>query len=290
MERGIKKRRRARELAIVERIRQNIPLNDDEMNYMINFFDLESLNQLCTTSWTMQEFCKSNQVWKQKFKKLIPIFDRYHTLFAITRNEWIEYWDVLSKDFQNGYRLLVAFLTTWEFPDTGDPQDMRIIDDAKNNGNLFSFNSQLGIGKWAKFSVPIIYDMRLRLFILGYFRFRFDNDNWMYRDTLIRCKKVVESLGWKIEFIDLNKDLEAGVPLWKILPTENALHDMVPIVYLLLGARYLHNGTDFKKITTQIGCDYCASPNPQTICGKCEQVTYCNQQCADSHWETHNCK
>lgn len=38
-------------------------------------------------------------------------------------------------------------------------------------------------------------------------------------------------------------------------------------------------------------CDFCAKPNPQVKCGhKCESAFYCNQNCADAHYETHKCQ
>ena len=84
MERDDVKRRRIMELAIVERVRQGLPLTKDAMNYLINQFDLESLNRLCSTSWTMQEFCKENQVWRKKFFKHFSTLAPNNSLSIIT--------------------------------------------------------------------------------------------------------------------------------------------------------------------------------------------------------------
>lgn len=39
-----------------------------------------------------------------------------------------------------------------------------------------------------------------------------------------------------------------------------------------------------------LGCAACSAPQPRSQCSACKVVRYCGQQCADAHWEEHNCR
>lgn len=47
---------------------------------------------------------------------------------------------------------------------------------------------------------------------------------------------------------------------------------------------------DFGEAQTFIaGCAQCLAPKPKSLCGLCSQVAYCDQDCANAHWERHLC-
>jgi hypothetical protein len=92
MERGDdRKKRRVMEMVIVERVKQGLPLQKDALEYLIAYFNLDSLNNFCSTSWTMQQFCHNNQIWRKKFARHIP--GPGHWLQTIKREQWLHYWD-----------------------------------------------------------------------------------------------------------------------------------------------------------------------------------------------------
>jgi hypothetical protein len=296
MERDDTKRRRVTELAIEEKINQDLPLSADEMAYLINFFNLESLNRFCSTSWYARNFCIESQVWRKKFIKHIPNFGPNHWLASITPVQWIKYWDFLSSTrCKEQYRLLVAFLTLFQHTSSMISIQMQ----NRKCSVEFSlsiefgdfeyleriFDARLNLEKQIGFPVPMIFSS----FVYQTGDEGILEDVFFEENTSPEIIETLDSLGWDYEFGEYFEEDDEMVEMSINIPLD-VPHDAVTVIFDFIGFGYTMPNFEFKTITSQIkGCAACATPKPKTICGNCEQVAYCNQECADAHWEKHKC-
>lgn len=288
MERDDVKRRRIMELAIVERVKQGLPLQKDALAYLINHFDLESLNRFCSTSWTMQQFCKENQVWRKKFQRHLPGVGNW--LSSITQDQWIHYWNFLSSTrCPDQYRLLVAFLSVFRkitsFINWKVDVDFHLDIDFGSQDYLERIlDSPIVIEDEIGFVVPIVLSCTVEAM---------DENGEMgdvyFEEDAVDILDVTDEMGWKTEFYDYDHSNSQIQEMAIIIPN-NVPRDAVTIAYKLIGLGYFPDNFIFKSITAQIGaCVQCERPKAKTVCGLCEQVAYCGQECANKHWENHDC-
>jgi hypothetical protein len=297
MERGDdRKKRRVMELAIVERVKQGLPLQKDALEYLIAYFNLDSLNNFCRTSWTMQQFCENNQIWRKKFARHIPTPGSGNWLESITRAQWLHYWDFLSTTrCLNQYRLLVAFLSVFRhYQKYSNPEtdvtfylDIEFGDrDYLDRIRDYPIYVENEIG----FIVPIVLSCSFDHF----------DENMTFRsfsqEDVVDAVMVVEEMGWASKFYPFKEeddDAFSAPPGLDIILPRDVTFDAVTIVYKFIGKGYLPQGLEFKTITARIGaaaCAHCATPKAKTVCGSCQKIAYCGQTCAQAHWQEHNCK
>jgi hypothetical protein len=276
------------ELAVVEKINQDLPLNADEMAYLINFFNLESLNRFCSTSWYARNFCSESQVWRKKFRRHLLLDIRPGSqLSIITEKQWLHYWDYLANGrCPNQYRLLVAFLTLFH---------SGVIIELINNTGDISFNLDTIFGpdqlveEEYDAHIPIEEGIGLLTPFVANVSVTIDGQD-AYHDhkDILEVVEIIEELGWYSELEDEDIPPE-DQPLDISIPS-NSSRDAVTIIYNFLDLGYKMVDFDFRRVVAQIGaCAACATPKPKTICGACGAVPYCGQKCANAHWEKHNC-
>lgn len=294
MERGdVKRRRRAMEAKIVDRIEQNLPLTRDAMEYLLRDFDLRSLNRMQSSSNIVKEFFASNEIWRKKFLKLISRVDLASNPLK-TSLQWLAYWDEMhtQENCPNGYRLLVAFLILFDF--IGGRGFIWMSNEDRYQASAVAIDVEfILIDKDTRRAVvrngmlnPMIEDEIAG----GYIRWgpHFDSS-----ESFDEFTSQMNSIGWRVA-------LENRTYWFKRVDGEKYV-DVVKLLYDLLGIRaypiqYPDAGVVFNESKSRYGyfginseCAHCAAPNPQGICGLCDQVMYCNQKCANSHWADHKC-
>jgi hypothetical protein len=287
MERDDTKRRRRHgmELAIVTRVQQGLPLRRDEMTYLVDFFDFESLNRFCSTSWSMQQFCKNNQVWRRKFTRLFPTL--------------LSYWDRLIGalgDDPKEYRLLMSFLVLFNGSQIPDHHEIEVI--------LFRPESIIDTLEFDVVQVDHYFKV-VRGQIQAFHKYLILTDRYLYSEDARNFPLLLRTVGdltsekkGYYEYFEGEEDDDVVfVELIQTFPGDDAIF----VIYAMLGMGYkrvyVHEEDDdipfneFKKIVAHIGaCAHCTAPKPKNVCGLCSKVAYCNQQCADRHWRKHNCE
>jgi hypothetical protein len=293
-----KKRQRDEALAetLLEQAKKGLPLSRDALLHMTTFLDWEALRNFCNVNDEMRKFCDVNQVWKKKFIRHIPNFGPNHWLASITPVQWIKYWDFLSSTrCKEQYRLLVAFLTLFQHTSS-----MLSIQMQNRKGSVqFSlsiefgdfeyleriFDARLNLGKQIGFPVPMIFSS----FVYQTGDEGILEDVFFEEDTSPEIIETLDSLGWDYEFGEYIEEDDEMVEMSINIPMD-VPHDAVTVIFDFIGFGYTMPNFEFKTITSQIkGCAACATPKPKTICGNCEQVAYCNQECADADWKKHKC-
>lgn len=277
MERKDVKRLRM-EIEIVERVHQRLPLTHDAMTYLLNYFDLRSLNRMSRTSGMMQEFFTQNQIWRRKFLKLlleVPNDDIYDTMNTIPTERWIPYWDMLA----NGhcpvqYRLLIAFL--FVFRNQNSESEITLF---RNN---LSINFSTEFHTIGNASFPIVHARNLFPAINGE-GIEEDDDK-----SVSEFLSQITKLNWEFSYdhntsSDTLGDMIFEIPIY-------IWSDAVTVVYQLLSLGFnLPEFAEYASIETKIECAQCEMPAPKTVCSSCKTTLYCNQECADAHWNLHQC-
>lgn len=286
MERDDVKRRRIMELAIVERVKQGLPLQKDALAYLINHFDLESLNRFCSTSWTMQQFCKENQVWRKKFARLFPTL--------------LDYWDrligVLGDDAKE-HRLLMSFLILLNGLYIPHPDERIEVNffNPENTANSLYFHVVKYDGYFKVDREKIIAYGKDGVILTDDYLYTQESKTFplLFRNVSDLDANEREWYGFSLDDSD---EEEIFLELNRGFPGDDA----ILVIYTILRIGYRRQFVDdedddipwnnFKKIVAPIGnCAHCATPKAKTVCGLCEQVAYCGQKCADKHWKNHNC-
>lgn len=288
-------KRRRIEIEIVERVRQGLPLTNDAMTYLLNKFDLESLNRMYRTSWTMRNFFETYQIWRRKFLKLVaewvsPDQPQIETLEEA--QGWIDYWDYLVPN-HNPYQLLAAFVIVHSSA-SSNQNEIVLFKRFPNFRHIcgVKFTTIPVSRRYGNDIVPRLSTMVLHPFIGA--DQRFVDDFYNYGSQVVSFQEQLKTFGDitssdKVDDWGFERPFNPNVPLGHVIIHISLIHsDSVELVYQLLALGYRPpESQDFRRVETEL-CGYCLSSNISSKCGVSDcNVKYCNQNCADAHWSSH---
>lgn len=266
MERGPEEIKRRRivdvELEIVTTLRNGLDLSSDMMRYMLDFLDIHSLHAFSGTYAAVHHFIRSERIWRKRFEKMVywnPVFIDGR---LISDEYWMEWWDRLYESVcPEGYRLAMAFRICFEIPRNGTTRMQKWI--GPNDHNVLAVVLRY---------IPLPYT-QLALLDIG---------RPMEMHVLFPNIHPYQK-----EFRDIMTKIGAYVEPDQFIAILPKNMDVVQLFYMLLLESF--KPANFRLLDLRSECTWCAAPNPQGICGSCDEAFYCNQKCANAHWGEHNC-